>query len=439
MSTEKIMVVILFLVTSMWMPISINILVKKNLGSKRRLICMALEMLAYICIMSVNYTEISAIVYFPACLLVVYFGMGKSKWQLLYVPVSYILVLICDYIRASMLMALGIGMYDNFKVFICCMTGVTLMVIVFSFAIRKVELLGKEIMHGKISKEVSILLGFNIILCMIVYLVNSWYLRKMEYSYEMGTLTRIIFFLYALLTIIITLFTLRIVRGQEKIKQEEEQRKNLLEYTSQIESMYEELRAFKHDYVNILASMSGYIEKDDMEGLAQYFEQNILPTNEKINQGKYHLQKLSKIQDPAIKGLVSSKLIYAMNAGLDVFVDIVDDVTDFSMRTIDLIRIMGIYLDNATEAALETEKKELKLNVVKEQHSVTIVLMNSFVDHGLSVGEMEKQHVSTKGEGRGLGLDNVNEILRTYSNVNKMTEIRGGYFVQTLTIADKEK
>ena len=52
---------------------------------------------------------------------------------------------------------------------------------------------------------------------------------------------------------------------------------------------------------------------------------------------------------------------------------------------------------------------------------------------------MEKQHVSTKGENRGLGLNNVNEILKSYSNINKMTEIRDGYFVQMLMIADNTK
>ena len=436
----KLLSVFIMLISCLWMGISTNILVDKKLGIKRRVICFVLESVAYSSTLIVQYSEIAAIWFFPICLLIVYYGMGKSKLQLLYVPLSYIIVVLCNYIVG---IALDKVQFIRFKsdvqFYILAMIMITILVIFLSHIFKKLISVCKKNIHEKISKEIYILIVGNIILCSLVYLVNGWALRKAKFPNELEKIIMVIVVLYMLLTIAITLFTMRIVRSQEKIKQEEEQRKNLLEYTSQVEGMYEELRAFKHDYVNILASLSGYIEKDDMEGLAQYFEQNILPTNEKINQGKYHLQKLSKIQDPAIKGLISSKLIYAMNTGLDVFVDIIDDVTDFSMRTIDLIRIMGIYLDNATDAALETEKKELKLNVVKEQHSVTIVLMNSFVDHGLSVGEMEKQHVSTKGEGRGLGLDNVNEILRTYSNVNKMTEIRGGYFVQTLTIADKEK
>ena len=63
--------------------------------------------------------------------------------------------------------------------------------------------------------------------------------------------------------------------------------------------------------------------------------------------------------------------------------------------------------------------------------------MNSFVNHGLSLTDMEKQNVSSKGEGRGLGLNNVKEILSRYDNVNKITEIKDNFFIQTLIIDNK--
>ena len=35
--------------------------------------------------------------------------------------------------------------------------------------------------------------------------------------------------------------------------------------------MYSSLRAFKHDYNNIMLTLSGYMESGDMEGLKAYF------------------------------------------------------------------------------------------------------------------------------------------------------------------------
>ena len=210
-----------------------------------------------------------------------------------------------------------------------------------------------------------------------------------------------------------------------------------MEYTSQIENMYEELRSFKHDYVNILLTLSGYIDNNDMEGLSAYYEETILPTNEKLTQGKYNLHKLSKIQVPAIKGLLSAKFINALNLGVDLFIDIMDDIPSISMNVLDLTRILGIYIDNAVEAALETSTKEVKFNVVLDKNSVTIVLANSFVNKGVSLNDIEKKSYTTKGEGRGIGLSNVNEILLKYHNVSKMTEIKDRYFFQTLIIENK--
>lgn len=56
----------------------------------------------------------------------------------------------------------------------------------------------------------------------------------------------------------------------------------LQEYANQIESMYSSLRSFKHDYSNIMLSMSGYIESNDMEGLREYFNKEILPISKTI-------------------------------------------------------------------------------------------------------------------------------------------------------------
>ena len=138
-----------------------------------------------------------------------------------------------------------------------------------------------------------------------------------------------------------------------------------------------------------------------------------------------------------MKGLISSKLIYAHSMGADVFVDIVDEVKPLAMRDVDATRVLGIYLDNAIEAALETAQKEIKFNIVCDVHSTTIVLMNSFQDKGMAVEKMEQKGATTKGEGHGIGLSNVNDILRRYQNICKMTEIKDGYFVQTLIVGEK--
>lgn len=61
---------------------------------------------------------------------------------------------------------------------------------------------------------------------------------------------------------------------QEQTQAETRQKamEDLQDYTHNLEAMYSGLRSFKHDYVNILLSMSGYIEHGDMDELKDYFE-----------------------------------------------------------------------------------------------------------------------------------------------------------------------
>ena len=147
---------------------------------------------------------------------------------------------------------------------------------------------------------------------------------------------------------------------------------DLQEYTRNLEVMCNNLRLFKHDCINILTSMSGYIENGDMEELKTYFEGKILPTRNLIAQGDYKLNQLSNIGILEIKSLLSAKMIYAHETGIDVTIDIPDFAAEFSMDTVDLARILGIFLDNAIEAALETAHPKVGLNIIQNPNSAEI-------------------------------------------------------------------
>ncbi len=69
--------------------------------------------------------------------------------------------------------------------------------------------------------------------------------------------------------LLVMLFLLLAMRRSHLEQMETEAKKKALQdlqnYTSNLESMYNGLRSFKHDYVNILLSISGYIENGDMD------------------------------------------------------------------------------------------------------------------------------------------------------------------------------
>ena len=223
----------------------------------------------------------------------------------------------------------------------------------------------------------------------------------------------------------------------EQIQAEAKQKalRDLQDYTHNLEVMYNGLRSFKHDYVNILLSLSGYIENRDMDELRKFFETKIFPTKNLIDQGDFKLNQLGNIGVLEIKSLLSAKMIYAHESGIDVTIDIPDKVNSLLMDTVDLARILGIFLDNAIEAALETEQPQIGLNILQNQNGVSIIISNRFRDNGVVLHKLKQKGFSTKTGHQGIGLSNAQKIIGSYDNVLLETTMQCGCFMQHMELA----
>jgi len=182
-------------------------------------------------------------------------------------------------------------------------------------------------------------------------------------------------------------------------------------------------------YNNVLHILGYLLE------LKQFFETNIFPTKNLIDQGDYKLNQLGNISVLEIKSLLSVKLIYAHESGIDVTIDIPDRVDDFPMDTVDLARILGIFLDNAIEAASAAEQPQIGLNIIQHDASVSIIISNCFQDNGAALHELKQSGFSTKTGHQGIGLSNAQKIINSYDNVLLETTMQHGYFMQHMELA----
>lgn len=213
----------------------------------------------------------------------------------------------------------------------------------------------------------------------------------------------------------------------------------LSDYTHDLETMYNGLRSFKHDYINILLSMYGYMEHGDMDGLKQFFETKIFPTKNLIDQGDYKLEQLGNIGVLEIKSLLCAKMMYAHEAGIDVTIDIPDSVDSFPIDTVDLARILGIFSDNAIEAALETGQPQIGCNIIRHDDGVSILISNSFQNNGIALHQLKQKGFSTKTGHPGIGLLNARKIIGSYDNIALETTMQGDRFLQHMELAAKKE
>lgn len=105
---------------------------------------------------------------------------------------------------------------------------------------------------------------------------------------------------------------------QKKEKQDKEiqelkdkQLADLGRYSRHVESLYKEIRSFRHDYTNILISLNEAIKEEDIVAIRTIYQGVIADSDRKFYDGKYDIARLSNIQNPAVKSLLSSKMLEA--------------------------------------------------------------------------------------------------------------------------------
>lgn len=82
-----------------------------------------------------------------------------------------------------------------------------------------------------------------------------------------------------LFLLVCMVFSIVVKMGQELVKQKKQERElaQLRDYTEKLEMLNDEMSLFKHDYINILASIHGYITDGDIDSLDRYFNETIKP------------------------------------------------------------------------------------------------------------------------------------------------------------------
>ena len=310
-----------------------------------------------------------------------------------------------------------------------------------------VAVVAKGIYSISVRKNVKIteLISFvnNIIILIYIGLaLLSIHINKKISSYYFGNTGRkiikiniVLICIYFILGFIKIYYNKKNIKKQIIYEQNSKNLQNLMEYSNVMENMIDESRRFRHDYVNILSTINGYIEDKDIYGLETYFREEILCKSLKKNCSK--LFNLKNIKISSIKGLLSSKIITALDLNLNVHIEINEIIDSISVDIIDICRVLGILLDNAIESVSFTESKNFNIAVIKTNNCIIFIISNSFSEQIHSVSKLYDEGFSTKGKNRGIGLNIAKDTIEDYPNVLLNTEIEDNLFKQELIIYNR--
>lgn len=210
-----------------------------------------------------------------------------------------------------------------------------------------------------------------------------------------------------------------------------------LEYENKrLQNCYDSVCAFRHDFFNIVQAMGGYVEAKDIVGLEEMYH-TLAEECQEINEE----QAINKniINNPAIYNLISQKYNIAKEYNIKMKVEVLIDLNNLNVNKFDLVRILGILIDNAIEAAKKSEERivsvEFKYDGLNSRSKIYI--KNSYNKLPINMEEIYQKGNTTKNEkeNHGLGLWIVKQIIKKYKSINLYTNVEE-LFIQEIEIYD---
>jgi len=261
---------------------------------------------------------------------------------------------------------------------------------------------------------------------------------NIDYSYLKLTITII---LVTIIFIFLGTSMLIYSRTQEiKTRLKVEQLNERYAYINELEKSNDELRKFKHDYKNLLLSLSVSINNNDnndnndlkssIKRLLNY--QNDINSNSEIKKSN-----LYKLNDKLVKGILVSKLLLAKDKKISTNFEVDNRVSIPSKYSVDITRILGIFLDNAIEACLKTNNPQIAFGIIQFDGYIEFLIKNNIASTDtIDINDIFKDGYSTKKDHSGLGLSSVKEIVDSNNDLFLQTKVKDGYYSTILTVLE---
>ncbi len=288
--------------------------------------------------------------------------------------------------------------------------------------------------YDMMSKHNKIVIFINSIIGILTIATQFYLLGYYNDTMPLGII------LLSLLTYIayffISIFSLLKTTKLEITNQNLEQAKD---YNNTLKLLFDDIRTFRHDFGNIVQAIGGYVDNNDIDGLKQYYKQLQLDCEDVKS-----LEMLNPtiIDNPAVYSLLTSKYHKATDLGISMKIHVSLKLEKLNMKIYEFTRVLGILLDNAIEACENCDEKIINLEIRRDEKSPRqlLLIQNTYFDKNVNLDRInEKGYTSKKDDGmpHGLGLWEVNKILKRSKNLNLYTTKDSIFFTQQLEIYDK--
>lgn len=186
-----------------------------------------------------------------------------------------------------------------------------------------------------------------------------------------------------------------------------------------LSSSIDQFRGIKHDFYNLLHTYSGFITIGSMEELQAYHEK-VLGTVVSLGDQMDLNRKLE--QNPALVALIAQKIKRANECDVYLRVMLLCNISRLYVEDMSICRVLGNLLDNAIEAAMESEARKAELLMETKPGGRVFIVVSNSTHSEVDVDAITVPGMTTKKGHEGLGLIQVRSILSKYPNCSLRVE-----------------
>lgn len=375
-------------------------------------------------------------------LIILYISAGPFRlWNMLLSLIAWMWNVLSSYIGSFIFSTLGYSytytQLSNYQPWI-------LLVITIIFSCIPAYFVGKWLRIKLIDKPDLIprpmlyLLFGEVVICTCIFLLNIVWGSVIGFPASVLIFSFFLFMALAIANFLIYINMYHTVQENQRLALHAQAQQSLSEYTQKLEKNYQEMRRFRHDYMNMLATLRGYILERDWDELEMYFDTKIMNNSGLLNREDTLLGKLSNMKVLEIKGILYTKIVEAFNHNICISFEMTDEISYIDTDLLSLSRLLGIYLDNALEAAMESEARKLSLVIYQKNNSIFIHIENSTPPLQVPLSQLSKEGFTSKVNHSGLGLFSAQLIIKNCPNLFVSTEYIDNTFKEKIMIHNRE-
>ena len=170
----------------------------------------------------------------------------------------------------------------------------------------------------------------------------------------------------------------------------------------EVETIYKQIRGWRHDYRNHIQTLKVLVENGNIEEVKEYLD--------KLDKDLNTIDTVVKTGNAMADAIFNSKISLAKSKDIKV---IVDAHIPIKLKTseLDLCVIIGNLFDNAIEASLALPENERVIRVYMDMKNTQLYISFTNFTATKKMKKVNNVYKSTKNENHGLGLIQIDKIV----------------------------